>query len=434
MSIRQEFAAKYRPLFETQARYILLWGGRARGGSHTATQYFLTKLTRPEYFRGYFMREVFSDIRESLWRDFQDRIEENDTVNPRAIVLNDTTMKASCPGTGNFIMSKGFKKGSKARTAKLKSLAGATHVIIEEADEISEEDFMQLDDTLRTTKAQIQIILIFNPPPKRHWIWKRWFLLLQATIAGYFRAIPKTKPELLSIFGTYLDNQVNCNPGSVERWKEYKTSNPEHYWTMILGLVSEGARGRIFKDKPWIPIVAMPNQHQKYYGLDWGFSTDPLALVEHESQGRRLYADLKIYKTNLFNDQLEEELIRLGISKRAPIYCDPSNPKDREDMKRRGWNFIEATGGPGSVNSGINNLKQFDIFVTESSKELWEENANYAWALDQHKEPTSDPEDKHNHAIDAMRYGQDHVRKPRGLGVVKPGARTTSGQRSEYNM
>lgn len=429
--ISQNFSKTYAPLFTTSARYILLWGGRGRGGSYTATAYMLHLLTSPVYFRGYFMREIFGDIRGSLWADFKDRIEENDTIRPITIALNESRMVAHCRTTGNHIDSKGFKKGSKGRTAKLKSLAGATHVVIEEAEEISEDDFMQLDDSLRSVRTNIKIILIFNPPSKKHWIWKKWFRLVAAPVKGYFRAIPRTTSTLLSIFSTYQDNQANINPSTIALWQSYKDSKPDHYWTIIMGLVSEGARGRIYKN--WQPIQAMPGLYPKFYGLDWGF-TAPLALVEMEAHNRKLWADQKIYETGMNNDALERRLIELGISKRAPIVADSAEPKDNAEMRRRGWNFIDAVKGPGSVRSGIKFLQQFSIFVTESSKDLWQENEDYAWALDQNKEPTDEPIDANNHGMDAMNYGADRLRNPSGMAIVKPMVTTTGNGRTEYNM
>lgn len=132
--------------------------------SFTGTQYALHLLTLPDYFRGYFMREIFSDIRESLWRDFKDRIEENESLEESDFDFNEGQMTVKYIPTGNMIISKGFKKSSGNRTAKLKSLAGATHVFIEEFDEISQSDFNQLDDSLRTVKGNIQVVRIFNPP------------------------------------------------------------------------------------------------------------------------------------------------------------------------------------------------------------------------------------------------------------------------------
>jgi len=154
MAISLEFSKKYKDLFKTKARYIDLFGGRGRGGSFTATQYYLHLITQPDYFRGYFMREIAGDIRESLWRDFKDRIEEAELED--YFEINESQMSALYVPTGNLVLSKGFKKSSGNRTAKLKSLAGATHVAIEEAEEIGRADFRQLDDTL-THK-------IWNPP------------------------------------------------------------------------------------------------------------------------------------------------------------------------------------------------------------------------------------------------------------------------------
>lgn len=429
--ISQTFSATYRELFTTSARYILLWGGRGRGGSHSATDYFAHLLTSPGYFRGYFMRAVFSDIRESLWQDFNDRIESNTTINKAALAFNDTAMSVRSRTTGNLIKSKGFKKGSKQRTAKLKSLAGATHVIIEEAEEITEEEFIQLDDSIRSIRSSIKIILIFNPPPKKHWIWKKWFTLVAAPIKGYFRAIPRSNPQLLSIFSTFQANVANLNPSTVANWLSYKTTNPDHYWTIIMGFVSEGARGRIYKN--WQPCQKMPGLYPKFYGLDWGFSGDPLALVEMESHNRTLWGEEKIYERGMTNDDLDKRLTMLGISKRAPIIADSAQPKDIEDMRRKGWNFIACVKGPGSVRSGIKYLQQFSIFVTETSTNLWQENEDYAWALDQNKEPTNEPIDANNHGMDAMNYGADRLRFPSGIAVVKGAGQEVSTGRNEYN-
>jgi phage terminase large subunit len=436
VTITQPFSAVYRDLFTTQARYILLWGGRGRGGSFTATQYFLHLLTNPDYFRGYLMREIHSDVRESLWRDLKDRIEENEDLDERYFDLNESQMAALYPATGNTILSKGFKKSAGNRTAKLKSLAGATHVLIEEAEEISEADFLQLDDSLRTTKSKVQIVMIFNPPSKSHWIWKRWFTLIDAPgNTGYFQAIPRTTPELLSIFSTYPDNEENINPSTVTQWESYRDTNPDHYWTIIRGLISEGARGRIYKT--WTPCVKMPALYSKWYCLDWGFSNDPLALVELEAHNRQLWVQEKLYQTGLTNDDLERELIRLKVPKVGPIYADSAQPKDIEDMRRRGWNFIGAVKGTGSVKSGIKFIQQYEVFLTEDSKNLWKEVENYAWALDHQKNPTDEPIDAWNHGLDAINYGMDKLRRSGGLVVVKPegsGQRVAANGRSNYNM
>lgn len=409
-----EFSGLYEPLFFTKARYIDLWGGRGRGGSFTATQYFLHLITQKEYFRGYFMREIAGDVRESLWRDFKDRIDEADIFDQ--FDLNESTMTAVYKPTGNTVLSKGFKKSSGNRTAKLKSLAGATHVVIEEAEEIGEDDFRQLDDTLRTKKSEnIQIIRIFNPPSKNHWIWRRWYNLTPSKQKdGYYEAIPKNDPQLLSIYSTFYDNIDNIHASSMETWNGYLNTDPEYYWTIIKGLISEGVRGRIYKH---FQIGEMPDLYPKFYGLDWGFN-DPVAFVECENHNKSLFIKELIYEQGLTNIDLANRLSALGIKKTSPIYADSAEPKDILDMRRMGWNVIASQKGPDSVMNGIKYVKQFDVYVTENSLNLWKESENYRWRLDQNKMPTNEPEDKDNHLMDAIRYALDKIKKPSGLRVI----------------
>lgn len=414
--ISLEFAEIYEPLFTTDARYIDLWGGRGRGGSFTGTQYFLHLITQPEYFRGYFMREIAGDVRESLWRDFKDRIEEAELED--YFDLNESNMTAVYRPTGNVVLSRGFKKSSGNRTAKLKSLAGATHVLIEEFEEIAKPDFRQLDDTLRTKKAEkIQIIRIFNPPSKNHWLWPEWYNLIPSKLKdGYYEAVPKKGANILSVFSTYFDNLANIHASSLETWEGYRLSDPDYYWTIIRGLISEGVLGRIYKH--FKPISSTPGIYGKFYGLDWGFN-DPVALVECEAHNKTLWVKELIYDQGLTNADLSKRLTELGVSKTAPIYADSAEPKDILDMKRLGWNFIAAQKGADSVMNGIKFVKDYDVYVTENSLNLWKESENYRWRLDQYKMPTNEPEDKHNHLMDAIRYAMDKIKKPSGLRVVK---------------
>lgn len=403
-----EFSHLYQPVFTTKARYLHFWGGRGRGGSFTATQYYLHLLTQPEYFRGYLMREIFGDIRESLWRDIKDRIDEAGIEDD--FEFNETKMSVTCKSTGNVVLSKGFKKSSGKQTAKLKSIAGATHVLIEEAEEIDEADFKQLDDSLRTVKGQIQIIQIFNPPSKRHWIWKRWYNLVDTDIkdeegSSYYKAVPKADNSLLSIFSTFRDNIKNLNDSFIANLNAY---TGEYFYTVVLGLISEGVRGRIYKG--WMPIIDMPGLYNKFYGLDWGFN-DPVALVECEAHNNETWLDEMVYERGWSNEKLSERMDELGISRSAPIYADCANPKDIEDMQTRGWNVISCIKGPGSVFSGIQYLKARKIYASERSKNLWTENQEYKWKEDRNKQPLDEPVDKNNHLMDATNYAHDELRE-----------------------
>jgi phage terminase large subunit len=348
------------------------------------------------------MREVFNDIRDSLWRDFKDRIEENEYLNESDFAFNDSQMTVTYIPTGNTIISKGFKKSSGNRTAKLKSLAGATHVFIEEAEENDQLSFRQLDDSLRTVKAETKIVMVFNPPNKSHWILKRWYNLEESHLQGYYLAKPKKEAtNLLSVHSTYKDNELNLNKSFINNLINYQSIDPDYYFTMVEGLITEGVKGRIFRN--WQPIKQMPNEYTKEYGLDFGWN-DPVALVEIERHNQKVYARQMVYQSGMTNRELSDRMKELGISQRALITADSAEPKSIEELKRLGWNIQAAVKGTDSIISGIKQIKSFEVYLCEGSTDFWSEYENYAWALDQNKNPTDQPIDKHNHLIDAMRY------------------------------
>lgn len=397
-----EYGKPYLPLITTKARYIHIFGGRGRGGSFAATQYALQLITSRNYFRGYFMREVFNDIRDSLWRDFKDRIEESEDLDEKDFAFNDSQMTVTYIPTGNTIISKGFKKSSGNRTAKLKSLAGATHVFIEEAEENDEMSFRQLDDSLRTTKAEVKIIMVFNPPNKSHWIVKKWYNLVESDHQGYYMAVPKSEARnLLSIHSTYKANEMNLNESFVSNLINYQTSDPDYYYTMVKGLITEGVKGRIFRN--WQPIAKMPDAYPKEYGLDFGWN-DPVALVEIERHNQSLYCRQMIYQQGMTNRELSDRMKELGISRTALITADSAEPKSIEELRRLGWNIQATVKGADSILNGIKQIKSFNVYLCEDSRDFWSEYEVYAWRLNQHKEPTNEPMDSNNHLMDALRY------------------------------
>lgn len=413
--IRFKFNKIYAPVFSSSCRYIDIWGGRGRGGSHFGTDYFLHLITKKEYFRGYFVRQILSDIRDSLFRDFKDRIEENPGLKIEDFHIQENSMRITYVPTGNTIFAKGVSKDG-SRTAKMKSLAGATHVLIEECDEIGEQDFDQLDLSLRTTRAdKVQIIRIFNPPPKRHWIW-RDYNLVESGIEGFYKANPKSNSDILSIWSDYHRNIANIQTSTIAKFESFRVSNPDYYYNQVKGLISEGAKGRIYSG--WIPIsddlynsLDLP----KVYALDFGYSEDPNALVEIKYKNMYRYVKELIYETGLDNLSLAERMFALGITSKDLIVADSGGGGDLRIAEiRRGWknrpelkfNIVPTIKGQGSVKYGIGKIKSCVMHMTEGSTNGWNEYQEYKWMLDADKLPTDTPIDKYNHIMDAIRYAE----------------------------
>lgn len=394
----------YAPLFNQKVRYYVMMGGRAGGRSTIAAQYALAKLLAPDYFRCAIMRFVLGDVRNSIYQEIIDRAGEQE----REWELNIREHILTIEYGENKIVGLGFRKSSSDQKSKLKSLANYNCIIVEEADEVREEDFIQLDDSLRTTKSDIVVILLLNPPSKRHWIIKRWFNLVSSGVEGFYRAELKGehKEDTIFIHSTYHDNIVNLDEGAIAGYERYKTTRPEHYWNMIRGLVSEGTRGRIFKDWKIIPdkeFEALP--YSSYYGLDFGFTNHPTALVEIKEHNENVYLRELIYETGLTNQLIARKFANLGIKKSAEIYADSAEPKSIVELQEAGYNVIGAEKGADSVNAGIDLLLSKKVSYTESSNNMAMESQEYKWALDKNKEPINEPIDDFNHLHDAVRYG-----------------------------
>lgn len=427
MTITQTFNEIYEPLFYTDARLIDIWGGRGRGGSHTGTDYFLHMISKPQYFRGYFLRQAFNDIRDSLFRDFKDRIEENDSIDIDDFDINEQSMRFIYKPTGNMILSKGFKSEG-ARTSKMKSLAGATHVLIEEADEVGEEEFDQMDLSLRTTKGErIQIIRIFNPPHKQHWIWRDYILTPAKAPAGYigkefnyFKATPRTDVSLCSIFSTYHDNIENIQASTIEKFESFKKKKPEYYYTTVSGFISEGMRGRIFSG--WEPVTNEAFNlidALSVFGLDFGVNTG--GLVEVRIVKNRMYLREQNYEGGT-DKEIAIRMCKIGI-KDEIIIGDSADPMkisklrtgwDKNELSAeeialypqllKGFNIYGVAKPPGLRVFGRTLIMDYDVFVTEDSNNLWHEYREHKWALDKNKNPTDEPEDGNDHLIDPTVY------------------------------
>ena len=406
----------YQPVFTTDKRIVDIVGGRGRGGSHFGTDYFLFLLTKPAYFRGYFIRKMFNDIKTSLFQDIKDRIDENPDLRREDFYINDNNYSLRYIPTGNMIISKGVT-GNKGRTAKMKSLAGATHVLIEEADELDAASFAQLNLSLRTVKSdKIQIIRIYNPPPRNHWIYKD-YNLVETDIKGYFRAEVKSTSDVLSIFSTYHDNLKNLHPSTVREFETFRESDPDYYYNQILGLVGEGAKGRIYSGWEHISDAeydALELPH--LYVVDFGYGGAPTAVVQVKYHKDLRYIRELIYACDIDSMELARQMRAKGIDDQSLVIADyGSGGSLRIAELRRGpydglvFNIRATVKGAGSVQAGIAKVQAAKIHMTESSENAWSEYMEYCWMLDANKNPTDQPKKEKDHIMDCIRYAELHL-------------------------
>ncbi len=372
----------YVPIITSKCRYFHLWGGRSRGASHFATDYFLWKMTQPEMFRGAMLRSTMKEITQSLWVAVQKRIKtatDNGDLDVRDIKININEHTITYIPTGNVIICKGFRATSSSSVANLKGLEGVTHAIVEEAQDVFEEDFTDLDATLRTIEVEnIQIFVLFNPPGKKHWLIRRNYNLVPLKkYPGWYNAEQKDIPELMAIHSTYHDNSININKATKKFYESKGDPNHpnydiDYYLREVCGYISEGKKGRIFLD---INLITQKKYDsiaiQEVGGLDFGFN-DPCALtgLKYDSLNGNIYIRQIIYQKGLDNDELASEMKEKGIDKKIRIYGDCAEPKSIKTLNKYGYTIIAVNKYPGSIEHRYRLLLNCKINVVETSKEV----------------------------------------------------------------
>ena len=406
--MRQEVNSLFAPLFTQKARYYLLMGGRGAGRSTAVSQYALSRLFAPEFFRGALMRGVHSDIRHSIWRELNDRISEQDVESAVHITDNDMRVEYGV----NTLQAHGFRQSSSGHSAKLKSLASYNTVLIEEAEEIGEAEFRVLDDTLRTTKGDIRIVLSLNTPAKNHWIIKKWFDLTLSEHTGFFVPSLKESTDSVYIGGTFENNILNLDSHTVERYRQYEQNNPSYYYQMIQGLVPEVVRGKIYSG--WLKVKEVPKEARLVgFGIDFGWFPDPACVVAIYYCNGGYILDEVIYGNYISNEVLAKSIKGVYGWNDVMVIADSAEPKSIAEMKNLGVRIVGAEKGKDSVSFGIKNVSQKRIEITERSVNLWESYENYAWDEDKDGNPKGVPKHDYSDPMDAVRYGLSDVMENR---------------------
>ena len=316
------------------------------------------------------VRKTMPALKASSMRDFFEILKANDLYDERYHNKTENTYLLN----GNLFEFMSLDQPQKKRGAK------RTYLFINEANELNLEDWIQL--SLRTEK---QIYLDFNPSMDEHWI--------------YDIVIPRQ--DCTFIHSTYLDN-LKFLPEELVREIENLKSVDQNYWR-IYGLGEIGQiKGLVFTN--WEVVDEYPSECKwTSYGLDFGFSNDPTALIKIGYSGGDLYLDEMIYSRGLTNQDIGKWMNQLGITKADEIIAD-NQPKCIYEIRLEGFNIKPTFKGQDSIITGIDIMKRQRFKVTKRSVNLIRELKNYKWKEDAAGNALNVPVDRFNHGIDAVRY------------------------------
>ena len=361
-----------------------------RGGTRSSKTYSIAQLCALWLITGeigkrtYIHKGVWSTVRKhqttldkTVVRDFEEILQNEDWY---GLVSHNKTKK-TYSYKGRLVEFFGADDQQKLRGAKRNIL------YCNEANELEyRQEFFQL--LMRTTD---KIFIDFNPDDEDIWI---------NTELEQKRT--NDKGDVETIVSTYKDNTFL--PESLVEEIEYLQQTDPEFWK-IYGLGEYGnITGLIYENVTFIPAIP-DNAKFVCYGLDFGFTNDPTAVIEIWKHDKDIYLNEMIYENGLTNEDIANRLKELGVTRQQEVICDSAEPKSIEELYRQGINSKPAKKGPDSIKNGIDILKRYNINVTNNSTNLRKEFRSYKWAVDRTGNSTGKPIDKFNHAMDAVRYG-----------------------------
>jgi phage terminase large subunit len=338
-------------------------GGTRSGKTYAILQYLVVQALESKQTIT-IVRKTIPSLKRTVFKDFKDIVsdigiwsDDNSNITDRIYKLGDSTIQ--------FIST---DDAEKLRGVKSDIL------FIDEASEVDEESYFQL--SIRTSG---KIILAYNPTVSPyHWLRKM--------------------PDCDRYVTTYRDNPY-LPAEMVKAIEDLQETNPK-YWAIY------GKGEFAANDKAIYTFDIVDDFEAEFvaFGLDWGYSQDPTAVVAIYKNGNDLYLEEVLYEKGLVMSELSDRLGKLNIDKSYEIWCDSSEPRSIEELYRSGFNAKAVKKGPDSIKFGISVLQNHKLHLLKTSQNLINEMYSYQYATDKYGYVTDNPDGGLDHLLDAARY------------------------------
>jgi len=387
---------KYIPFYWDMSRYFIAFGGAGSGKSRWVGQKMLYRMLDETPHRILIVRKVATTLRKSVFQLMVDYIHKYGLSSKFIIRKGDMTIECE---NGNQMYFMGLDD-----VEKLKSIEGITSIWIEEASEITQDDFLQLDLRLRGyTQNYQQITLSFNPISEHHWIRKLFFTDdIEETIDEDGCYIGD---DVTIVKSTYLDNEYID-----DRYKkvlnDLKLKDLRMYNIYALG--KWGVLGNLvfnpYNDITRFPTVAQIPDLQITYGVDFGF-TNPSTFIKigYSKLNNALYLDELYYESNTTKPEFITAVKRSNPDMKDIVgYGDSAEPASIKEFTKSGFKMKSAHK---DTNMSIDFINRHTVYITSRSKNLKKEWEGYKWKQNKDGETVDEVVKTNDHCIDAVRYG-----------------------------
>jgi len=334
------------------------------------------------------IRKTRTSIRVSTWQLFQDLLIDYGV----RFKVNKSLMLITVGS--NQVLFAGLDDPE-----KLKSIEFCNYIWVEEATEITEDDYRQLNLRLRRrTELKNRMWLTCNPISALHWI--------------KLRLVDLKPREFAMDVSTYKDAIEFLDEFYTQSLEDLKHEDPNFYKIYTLG--QWGILKNIIYTN-WETYDNIPEKVERQskvlkptgevtYGVDWGY-TQPHTLVEiNWFTSDYFVARELLYASQMTNPDLISQYKTLVEPRQRAreFFAGTDEPASIEDFYKAGFNIQNAET---TVRDGINFCKSHLLGFTKDSPDLIKEAQGYKRKEDRQGNVLEEPVKFMDHGMDGMRYG-----------------------------
>lgn len=389
---------------QSQKRYIVMKGSAGSGKSVDTAQHYILRLMSDPGRNLLCVRKsdvtnrdsTFAELQGAIFRMFGEQYK-------KYWYINSSDMRLECIANHNQIFFRGVN--DEKQREKLKSIAvkrgKLTDVWIEEATELTQNDFEIIDDRLRgeLPKGQFyQIRLTFNPVSSSHWIKKHFF--------------DRADPDVFTHHSTYKDNRF-IDDAYYRRMERRKEVDPDGY--RIYGLGEWGEVGGLILTNYVVEDFDTSSERFDYMvnSQDFGYNHAD-CIGEVGFKDGELYLCREIYEFEKDTGELIDLANKRGFNKALTMWCDSAEPDRIKMWRKAGYKAKGVKKEPNSVRAQIDYLKLHKIHIHHSCTNTIKEIQQWKWKKNEKtNEYLDEPVNFFDDAMAMLRYSIEEERKPK---------------------
>lgn len=376
----------FKEIWSARQRYIVMKGSAGSGKSFDTAQFYILRLLSESGRNLVCVRKIYDSHRFSTYSQLSKAISSMGLS--EYFTIKKSPFEINCINGNQVLFVGTYDEGQKEKLKSITALNGnITDVWIEEATELSSDDFEIIDDRLRGVldgDLFYQIRLTFNPVSATHWIKRKFFDFHDDNV--------------LTHHSTYLDNSF-CDDAYKKRMERRRKIDPEGF--MIYGLGQWGESGGLVFSN--FEIVDFKKEEFDYicYGQDFGFNHANAILKVGFADG-----DVYVIDEVYLREKSTDEIITYcnNLDKNYNMFCDSAEPDRIRMWQKAGFRARGVKKYAGSVKFSIDWLKQRKIYIKPCCRNLIDEISVFKWKKDNSGNYLDEVVNEKDDAIAALRY------------------------------